>query len=160
MSAIADLARQYEILFYIGLAAGAAIYVRAFLRAHQQLHSTVFGLERESLLGRRSAAFSMLFVCVFLAATFYMTVHLILPALQVRRDPGRPTPGVLITPGTPSGPVLAPVQPTLSDEQLTSIALGTPLPTATATEALLPAGAGCDNPGATLTAPALGVRTR
>jgi hypothetical protein len=156
MGALADLARRYEILFYIGLAAGAAIYLRALLRANRLLHSTVFGLEREQLYARRSAAFSMLFICLFLAVTFYIVLHLIVPAMQAQPRPSRSTPGVLFTLSAPTGPALVAPQATLSPEQITSIALGTPLPTATATPALLPAGAGCENPSATLTAPAFG----
>jgi hypothetical protein len=52
--------------------------------------------------------------------------------------------------------VLEAVPPTLSPDQLTSIALGTPLPTATATVAAIPAGVGCENPLATLIYPAFG----
>jgi hypothetical protein len=156
MSVLADLARRYEILFYIGLAAAAAVYLRALVRANRLLHSTVFGLEREQLFARRSAAFSMLFVCLFLATTLFITLHQIVPALQAQPRPGRATPGVLFTLAAPTGPMLVQEQPTLSPEQLTSIALGTPLPTATATPALLPAGAGCENPNATLTVPAFG----
>jgi hypothetical protein len=158
MGLIADLAERLEILIYIGLAAGAVLYLRALLRAHRQLRGTVFGLERESLYARRSRAFSMLFTCLFLATALYVSIHLIAPALELTRpgSPGRATPSVLMTPLEPTGPVLAPLLPTLSPEQLTSIALGTPLPTATATEATIPAGVGCENPLATLTFPAFG----
>ncbi len=135
MRAIADLASRYEILLYIALVAGAAFYLRAFLRADRQLAGAVFGLEREALHGRRSSAFSMLFLCLFLGTTLYVVIHLVVPALDIGRPGGgRATPSVLVTPIEPSGPVLAPAPPTLSPDQLTSIALGTPRPTATATE--------------------------
>ena len=158
MSVIADLANRIEILLYIGLAAGAVLYFRAFLRAHRQLSGTVFGLERETLYAHRSGAFSMLFLCIFLATFLYVFIHLVAPALNLTGagEHGRATPSVLMTPEEPAGPVLAPVAPTLSPEQLTSIALGTPLPTATATEAAIPAGVGCENPQATLSFPGFG----
>ena len=158
MTTIADLATRLEILIYAGLALGAAFYIRAFLRAGRQLGGTAFGLERETLHRRRGSAFSLFFLCLFLGATLYVVIHLILPALDIggAGGPGRATPSVLMTPVEPSGPVLAPVPATLSPDQLTSVALGTPLPTATATEVNIPAGAGCTNPSATLTFPAFG----
>ena len=120
MRVIADLANRLEILLYIGLAAGAVLYLRAFLRAHRQLSGTVFGLERETLYAHRSGAFSMLFVCIFLATALYVSIHLVVPALNLTGagEPGRATPSVLMTPVEPAGPVLAPVVPTLSPENL------------------------------------------
>jgi hypothetical protein len=157
MRTIADLASRYEILLYGLLTLGAAFYLRAFLRANHQLTGTLFGLERETVAVRRSGAFSMLFVCLFLGTSLYIVIHMVVPALDLNRRNGPlATPSVLITPIVPTGPVLQPVPPTLSPDQLTSIALGTPLPTATATEASIPAGVGCENPQATLTFPAFG----
>ena len=50
MKAIADLAERLEILLYVGLAAGAVLNLRAFLRTQRQLGGTAFGLERETNL--------------------------------------------------------------------------------------------------------------
>ncbi|MBI3361452.1 MAG: hypothetical protein HY023_10120 [Chloroflexi bacterium] len=144
---------RLETFIYIGLTLGAVYYLRAFLRAQRQLSGTVFGLEREAVYAQRGVALSMLLVIVFFASALYVFLNIVMPALapDIGNRP-RPTPAFAVTLVSSPGPVLAPAR-TLSPDQLTSIKLGTPLPTAT--EAI-PSGIGCPNPQVTITAPVAG----
>lgn len=153
MSPIADLAERFEVLLYIAFVAGAALYGRAFLRAHRRLAGTVFGLEREAIQAQRSVAVSMAAVLVFVAAAVYVFVHVVAPALVPTAGGARPTPAFAGTLAGSPGPVLQPILATLSAERLTAVALGTPLPTLQPTEAPVPGGVGCSNPQATLSEP-------
>jgi hypothetical protein len=118
---------QFQIFAAIGLL--AVLYLALYLRAHERLSRTPFGLEREDLLKRQNSSMAMLTVLVLLAASIYLVVVVVVP--QVDRSQPGPT---AVIPQTP-----------------------TPSPVA-ASQNIVVDSSGCDNPDATLTAPKSGQR--
>jgi hypothetical protein len=118
---------QFQIFAAIGLL--AALYLGVYLRAHERLSRTPFGLEREAQLKRQNSAMAMLTLLVLLAASIYLMVLVVVPQID-QSQPG-PTP---VVPPTPSPSPVAASQNIVVDSS------------------------GCDNPNATLTAPKSGQR--
>jgi len=118
---------QFQIVAAIGLL--AALYLGVYLRAHDRLSRTPFGLEREAQLKRQNSAMAMLTLLVLLAASIYLVVLVVVPQID-QSQPG-PTP---VVPPTPSPSPVAASQNIVVDSS------------------------GCDNPNATLTAPKSGQR--
>jgi hypothetical protein len=118
---------QFQIFAAIGLL--AALYLGLYLRAHERLSRTPFGLEREALLKRQNTAMARLTLLVLLAASVYIVVLVVVP--QVNQSLPGPTP---VVPPTPSPSPVAASQNIVVDSS------------------------GCDNPLATLTAPKSGQR--
>jgi hypothetical protein len=118
---------QFQIFAATGLL--AALYLSLYLRAHERLSRTPFGLEREALLKRQNSAMAMLTLLVLLAASIYLVVLVVVP--QIDQSLPGPTP---VIPPTPSPSPVAASQNIVVDSS------------------------GCHNPNATLTAPKSGQR--
>jgi len=125
----AQLIAQYQFQIFVAICLLAAIYLGLYLRAHERLLRTPFGLEREELLKRQNRSMAMLTLLVLLAASVYLMGTVVLPVVYQTRP----------------APTAAPV-PSV-----------TPSPVA-ASQNIVVDSSGCDNPNATLTSPKSGER--
>jgi hypothetical protein len=120
---------QYQFQIFVAIGLLAAIYLGLYLRAHQRLIRTPFGLEREELLKRQNSSMAMLTLLVLLAASVYLIDVIVLPAI----DQSRPAPTAAPLPTATASPVAA-------------------------SQNIVVDSSGCNNPNATLTAPKSGER--
>jgi hypothetical protein len=129
MTQVARLIGQYQIQIFIAIGLLAAIYFGLFLRAHDRLGRTPFGLEREEWVKRQNRSMAMLTLLVLLTASVYLMNVVVVPQI----DRSRPTPTAVVEPTATPSPVAA-AQNIVVDSS------------------------GCENPNATLTAPKKGQR--
>jgi len=74
--------RDYEIVGYYLLGLISLRYIYLLIAAQIQLSKTIFGLERELYLGRRTGALGALALLVVTGGALYAAVHLGLPQAQ------------------------------------------------------------------------------
>ena len=129
MSQAVRLIAQFQFQIFAAIGLLAALYLGLYLRAHERLSRTPFGLEREALLKRQNSAMAMLTVLVLLAASIYLLVIVVVPQI----DQAQPAPTAQAAPTASPSPVAA-------------------------SQNIVVDSSGCDNPDATLTAPKSGQR--
>ncbi len=129
MSAAIQLIARFQLQIYAAISLLGAVYLVLFMRAHDRLSRTPFGLEREVLLRRQNNAMIILTLLVVLATTVYVVNQVVIP----RAASAEPTATPLLEPTATASPVAA-AQNIVVDSS------------------------GCDNPNATLTAPKMGER--
>ncbi|MCJ7513238.1 MAG: hypothetical protein MUO23_09760 [Anaerolineales bacterium] len=124
---------------YLLLALAGGLYLRQVLRSYRQRRETIFALERERTTGRLRASAAMLGTVLGLMLVTFLVSTFAAPAIPASiRPTALPTLSLLPT---------ATLALVASGEQL---ATATPLPAVTVDSA------GCQNPVATVTAPANG----
>jgi hypothetical protein len=124
MSQVAQLITQYQLQIFIAIGLLVALYIGLYLRAHERLSRTPFGLEREVLVGRQNSSMIMLTLLVILAVLIYVNNVIVVPQVIS----GQPAPTPLIEPTVTPSPVAA-------------------------SNNIVVDSSGCKNPDATLTAP-------
>jgi hypothetical protein len=129
MTLVVQLIVRYQLPIFVAIGALGALYVLLYLRAHDRLTRTPFGLEREVWVGHQNSALIMLTLLVILAATLYAANVVVIPAIEDARAAGTPA-----------------VEPS-----------ATPSPVA-ASDNIVVDSSGCQNPHATLSAPKNGER--
>jgi hypothetical protein len=129
MTPLAHLIVEYQQQIYIGLGLLALICAALLVRANARLARTPFGLEREDAYKRRNRALAMLTLLVLLAVIIFLSNSIIIPALAARQATATP-----------------PQSPTASPSPVSS------------SQDIVVDSSGCENPDATLTAPASGER--
>jgi hypothetical protein len=129
MTAAAQLIAQYQFQIFVAIGLLATFYLALYLRAHDRLIRTPFGLEREELLKRQNRSMAMLTLLVLLAASVYLVAAFVVPFVNQTRP--LPTPAPL--PTVTASPVAA-------------------------SQNIVVDSSGCDNPNATLSAPKSGER--
>jgi hypothetical protein len=128
MTQVAHLIDQYQQQIFIGLGLLALIYAVLLVRANDRLARTPFGLEREVASKRRNNALAVLTLLVLVAVIIALSNSVIIPALSARQATATPKQSPTASPSPVGG----------SDIVVDS--------------------SGCENPDATLTAPADGER--
>jgi hypothetical protein len=129
--------RAIQAWIYLILGIAGLVYLRQTLRALGDSRRALFGLERERALARLTRAGAMLVLLLAAAVATLLIVEYVAPAVPVGDLPtAQPTLSLLATPATPQTP---------DAEGFTT---ATPLPPVAVD------GQGCDNPLATLSAPA------
>ncbi len=129
MTIVLRLLAQFQLQVFAAIGLLAAIYLALYLRAHDRLSRTPFGLEREILIRRQNTSMIMLTLLVVLAATVYLVNQVVVP----RAASAEPTATAIIEPTATPSPVAA-------------------------SQNIVVDSSGCDNPNATLTAPKKGER--
>ena len=129
MSQAVGLITQFQFQIFAAIGLLAVLYLGLYLRAHERLSRTPFGLEREALIKRQNSAMAMLTLLVLLAASIYLVVQVVAP--QIEQSLPGPTP---VIPPTPTASPVAASQNIVVDSS------------------------GCNNPNATLTSPKSGQR--
>ncbi len=120
---------RYQNHLFAAMAVLAVLAVLVLLRARLYLGRTPFGLEREGALRRQNGALGLLTTLVLLSLAVYLTDQFVLPSYLMP-------------------------QPTAAPSQMPTV---TPSPIAVRTGIVVDS-SGCENPSATLTAPAGGER--
>jgi hypothetical protein len=67
MTHVAQLITQYQLQIFIAIGLLVVLYIGVYLRAHERLSRTPFGLEREVIVGRQNSSMIMLTLLVILA---------------------------------------------------------------------------------------------
>lgn len=129
MTKLLPLLIRYQNQLFIGMGVLAVLALLILAQARRYLERTPFGLEREHALRRQNAALSMLTALVLLSLGLYLTDQFVLPSLLI--------PHATATPAAPATPSPSPV----------AVQSG-----------IVVDSSGCDNPEATITAPAPGER--
>ena len=129
MTQAAQLIAQYQFQIFIAIGLLAAYYLGLYLRAHERLLRTPFGLEREELLKRQNRSMAMLTLLVLLAASVYLISAVVLPVVYQ----SQPQPTAVAVPTATASPVAA-------------------------SQNIVVDSSGCSNHNATLTAPKSGQR--
>ncbi len=129
MTQAVRLISQFQFQIFVAIGLLAVLYLGLYLRAHERLSRTPFGLEREALLKRQNSSMAMLTLLVLLAASVYLINVVVVPEV----DRAQPTPTLVIQPTATPSPVAA-------------------------SQNIVVDSSGCQNPQATLTAPKLGER--
>jgi len=129
MTQVAQLITQYQLQIFIAIGLLVVLYIGVYLRAHERLSRTPFGLEREVIVGRQNSSMIMLTLLVILAMLIYINNVIVVPQVLS----GQPAATPLPMPTATASPVAA------SDNIVVD-------------------SSGCKNPNATLTAPKSGER--
>ena len=129
MTQAVRLIALYQIQAFIAIGLLAVVYLGLFVRAHDRLSRTPFGLEREVLVKRQNSSLAMLTLLVVLALTVYLMNVVVVPQV----DRAQPTATVVLEPTATASPVAA-------------------------SGNIVVDSSGCENPNATLTAPKKGQR--
>lgn len=124
MSDVVLLIARYQNYIFIALGVLALLLLRTLAVARRYLDRTPFGLEREEALRRQNGALAGLTVLVLLVLAMYLSQQVVVPQLMV-----------------PQATAATRVQPT-------------PTPSPVVGPAVIVDSSGCENPQATLTAPA------
>jgi hypothetical protein len=159
MTFFVQLLANYAGLIYIALIVGAVFYVREMIAARQDLHQSLYSLEREAASSRLWRSVLMLGLLGMIAAATFILSTVVAP--QVATDEGRVTPTAAFTlPTTTPTPTFQPT-PTRTPRPPTPVP-GTPAPTIAGapTEAPaptpLPLPAACPDPNVQIVAPVAG----
>jgi hypothetical protein len=136
MAAAAGLIADYQVWIYAALGLAALFYLALWWRASRGLRVAIYGLERESVYGRRNQAAAMLIILSVLVLSVYVVSNVIVPNVDYLTPPTA-TPRATHTPVPSATPV----------RSAATAGPGTAEPTLSVDSS------GCDNPHATLTAP-------
>ena len=157
-----QLLANYAGLIYLGCVIGIIFYFREIIAARQDLHKSLYSLEREAAGGRVVRGLLLIVLFGAIAIATYVLATVVAPQLPVEGANGTPTPALLELTYTPTPTLQA--TPTRTPKPPTPVATiapaenATPLsPTATPgpTTPPLPAAA-CSDPNVQLTAPVPG----
>ena len=135
--------REYEIFIYILLGLVAAIFLRKFILAWNDLREAAFGLERETAQARLNWAASVLVFTLIMAVVEFALVSYVVPTVPGAMPLFTPTIDLLATPSATLDPNSTP---------------GAATPTLGAT--LPPDVSGCIPDQITITSPAAGASVR
>lgn len=127
MTEVVRLIAQFQLQIFAAIGLLAAVYMALYLRAHERLSRTPFGLEREVLIRRQNSSMIMLTLLVVLAATVYLVNQVVV----TRAAGAQPAATAAVEPTATASPVAA-------------------------SQNIVVDSSGCDNPNATLTAPKKG----
>jgi hypothetical protein len=162
MASLFQVLANYAGLIYLGCAIGVVFYLREIIVARQDLHKSLYSLEREAAGGRvvRGTLLIVLFGAIAIAT--YVLATVVVPQLPVEGASSTPTPSLIELTNTPTPtlqatPTRTPKPPTPAPTTAPA-ENSTPLPpTATPgpTTPPLPAAA-CPDPNVQLTAPVAG----
>jgi hypothetical protein len=165
MASLFQVLANYAGLIYLGCVIGVVFYIREIVAARQDLHKSLYSLEREAAGGRvvRGTLLIVLFGAIAIAT--YVLATVVVPQLPVEGANGTPTPALLVWTYTPTPTLQA--TPTRTPKPPTPVTTGatiapaenvTPLPpTATLGPTTLPLpAAACPDPNVQLTAPVSG----
>ena len=159
MTFFVQLLANYAGLIYIALIVGAVFYVREMIAARQDLHQSLYSLEREAANSRLWRSVLMLGLLGLIAAATFVLSTVVAP--QVATDEGRVTPTAAFTlPTNTPTPTFQPT-PTRTPRPPTPVP-GTPAPTIAGapteapTPAPLPLPAACPDPNVQIVAPVAG----
>lgn len=136
MTEVLLVIEQTKIWIYAGILLASLVYLRAALRWYGRYRDAMFGLERDKAAGGLRRSLAMLGLLGAATVSVFLVETLLVPAVP---SGDRPTPM----------PTVSLLATTAATDRATpgAFSAATPLPQGTLV------GGGCDNPGATLTAP-------
>ena len=102
--------REYEIFIYILLGVIAAIFLRKFILAWNDLREAAFGLERETAQARLNWAASVLVFSLIMAVVEFALVSYVVPTVPGAMPLFTPTIDLLATPSATLDPNSTPYQ--------------------------------------------------
>ena len=160
MATLVQLLANYAGLIYIACIIGAAFYVREIIAARQELHQSLYSLEREAANSRFLRSIAMLALIGLIAGVIYVLRTVVAPQLAAEAAIQTPTAAFQLPTNTPT-PTYQPT-PTRTPRPPTAVP-GTSVPTnveaasetPTSTPPALPAVA-CPDPNVQITAPIAG----
>ncbi len=98
MNEILSLLKTFEVWIYILLGLVGLFYFQKFLRALNEWHGTIFGLERDNAQRRLNEAVTILVLAVLISAGEFFVTTFIIPTMPGMQMLNTPTLDILSTP--------------------------------------------------------------
>jgi hypothetical protein len=98
MEAFIHFLQTYEVWFYILFGAVELVYLRKLIMAYQEMHSSLFGLERENAHRKISFYLTIVGMLGIMIATLFIVLSFVAPAMPGLKMLNTPTIDVLATP--------------------------------------------------------------
>jgi len=160
MAFFVQLLANYSGLIYIALIIGVAFYLREIFSARQELHQSLYSLEREAARSRLWRGVMMSILLGFIAAAIFVLANVVAPQIVTDAARNTPTPPFILNTTTPTPtfqptPTRTPRPPTLAPGTPTPTIVGAPTATLSPTPPPLPS-ASCPDPNVQIVAPIAG----
>jgi hypothetical protein len=102
MLVLVQILANYAGLIYIGCVVGAVLYLREILAARQDLHQSLYSLERDAATSRIARGALMLLLFGLIAIVTYVLQTNVVPGLLATQPEETPTPTFTLPTNTPS----------------------------------------------------------
>ncbi len=102
MLVLIQILANYAGLIYIGCVVGAVLYLREILAARQELHQSLYSLERDAATSRITRGALMLLLFGLIAIVTYVLQTNVAPSLLAAQPADTPTPSFTLPTTTPS----------------------------------------------------------